>query len=177
MSEEETVSAELDPHAAAPDTNPDAEATEGAAEAAPVLPPAFSELGVRPEIVAALAEDGIERTFPIQAQTLPLALDGQDIIGQAKTGTGKTLGFGVPLIQRIQVPADGDVPGKPQGMIVVPTRELAIQVGKDLEKAGRNLGAVSYTHLDVYKRQPLGDQVQHRPGVSGGGVVTVARRG
>jgi superfamily II DNA/RNA helicase len=109
-------------------------------DATPDLPPAFADLGVRPEIVAALAADGIERTFPIQAQTLPLALDGQDIIGQAKTGTGKTLGFGVPLIQRIQAPADGEVTGKPQALIVVPTRELAIQVGKDLEQAGRNLG-------------------------------------
>ena len=104
------------------------------------LAPTFAELGVRPEIVAALAEDGIERTFPIQAQTLPLALEGGDVIGQAKTGTGKTLGFGLPLLQRIAVPADGEVSGKPQAMIVVPTRELAIQVGKDLENAGRNLG-------------------------------------
>ncbi len=116
------------------------ETTTTATPETPELPPAFADLGVRPEIVAALAADGIERTFPIQAQTLPLALDGQDIIGQAKTGTGKTLGFGVPLIQRINAPADGDVSGKPQALIVVPTRELAIQVGKDLEQAGRNLG-------------------------------------
>ncbi len=116
------------------------ETTTTATPETPELPPAFADLGVRPEIVAALAADGIERTFPIQAQTLPLALDGQDIIGQAKTGTGKTLGFGVPLIQRIAAPADGEVSGKPQALIVVPTRELAIQVGKDLEQAGRNLG-------------------------------------
>ncbi len=116
------------------------ETTTTATPETPELPPAFADLGVRPEIVAALAADGIERTFPIQAQTLPLALDGQDIIGQAKTGTGKTLGFGVPLIQRINAPADGEVSGKPQALIVVPTRELAIQVGKDLEQAGRNLG-------------------------------------
>ena len=104
------------------------------------LAPTFAELGVRDEIVSALTADGIERTFPIQAQTLPLALGGQDIIGQAKTGTGKTLGFGVPLLQRIQAPADGDVDGKPQALVVVPTRELAIQVGKDLEQAGAPLG-------------------------------------
>ena len=101
------------------------------------LAPTFAELGVRAETVEALSEDGIERTFPIQAQTLPLALNGGDVIGQAKTGTGKTLGFGVPLIQRITAPADGETSGKPQALIVVPTRELAIQVGKDIENAGR----------------------------------------
>ena len=69
--------------------------------------PKFSELGVREEIVRALAEAGIERTFAIQELTLPIALAGDDVIGQARTGTGKTLGFGVPLLQRIVTPADG----------------------------------------------------------------------
>ena len=75
---------------------------------APVRPesPTFAELGVRPEIVAALAEAGIERTFAIQELTLPLALAGEDIIGQARTGIGKTLGFGVPLLQRVIPPAE-----------------------------------------------------------------------
>jgi superfamily II DNA/RNA helicase len=120
-------------------------AADTTAEPVPVdapLPPTFADLGVREETVRALTEDGIERTFPIQAQTLPLALDGGDVIGQAKTGTGKTLGFGVPLIQRITAPMDEDGPtdGKPQALIVVPTRELAIQVGKDIEGAGRHRG-------------------------------------
>ena len=70
--------------------------------------PTFAELGVRPETVRALAEDGIEHTFPIQAQTLPLAMGGSDLIGQAKTGTGKTLGFGVPILERIQAPGEGE---------------------------------------------------------------------
>ncbi len=102
--------------------------------------PTFAELGVRDEIVAALAAEGIEHTFPIQAQTLPLALPGQDIIGQAKTGTGKTLGFGVPLLQRIAENGPPTGPRPPQALVVVPTRELAIQVGKDLEQAGSGLG-------------------------------------
>ena len=68
--------------------------------------PTFAELGVRPEIVRALAEAGIERTFAIQELTLPLALAGEDVIGQARTGMGKTLGFGVPLLQRVVPPAE-----------------------------------------------------------------------
>ena len=75
--------------------------------------------------------------------TLPLALNGQDLIGQAKTGTGKTLAFGLPIIQRVVCPADAewnelrdDKKGKPQALVIVPTRELAIQVADDLEKAG-----------------------------------------
>lgn len=104
--------------------------------------PTFAELGVRPETVRALAEDGIEHTFPIQAQTLPLAMDGNDLIGQAKTGTGKTLGFGVPILERIQAPGEqeGEPLTKPQALVVVPTRELCVQVGKDLGNAGRHRG-------------------------------------
>ena len=98
--------------------------------------PRFSELGVREEIVRALAEAGIERTFAIQELTLPIALAGDDVIGQARTGTGKTLGFGVPLLQRIVTPADG----VPQALVVVPTRELCLQVTHDITDAGKHLG-------------------------------------
>ncbi|NHC45676.1 DEAD/DEAH box helicase [Motilibacter aurantiacus] len=79
--------------------------------------------------------------------TLPVALSGADIIGQAKTGTGKTLGFGVPLLQRVVAPGDTELtgaqpeaPGKPQALVVVPTRELAVQVAKDLDLAGARRG-------------------------------------
>jgi len=61
----------------------------------------FSDLGVEPDMVEALREEGIETPFPIQEQTIPVALSGQDIIGQARTGTGKTLGFGLPLLQKL----------------------------------------------------------------------------
>src|SRR3954467_2017401 len=85
-------------------------------------------------MVDALAAKGIIEPFPIQSQTIPLALDGQDIIGQAKTGTGKTFGFGLPLIQRLGLdPAPGV-----QALIVVPTRELAVQVTEDIELAASN---------------------------------------
>ena len=97
--------------------------------------PLFSDFGVDPLICSALEHAGITHAFPIQAQTLPLALAGNDIIGQAKTGTGKTLGFGIPVLQRVTEPD-----GTPQALIVVPTRELCIQVASDLELAGKGKG-------------------------------------
>ncbi len=110
-------------------------------------PKTFTELGVLPATVEALAADGIITAFPIQELTLPLALAGNDLIGQAKTGTGKTLGFGIPALQRLIAPVDEGfdaqpdaVRGKPQALIIVPTRELGIQVASDLEKAGRMRG-------------------------------------
>ena len=91
----------------------------------------FEELGIDKDIVEALAEKGITSPFPIQEQAIPLALTGQDIIGQAKTGTGKTLGFGLPLIQSLGFePSLGA-----KALVVVPTRELAIQVADDLKLA------------------------------------------
>jgi len=96
----------------------------------------FSELGIDADIVAALATRGITNPFPIQEQAIPLALTGQDLIGQAKTGTGKTLGFGLPIIQRLgQNPEHGA-----KALVVVPTRELAIQVAEDLTLAASNRG-------------------------------------
>ncbi|ERK70013.1 DEAD-box ATP-dependent RNA helicase CshA family protein, partial [Leifsonia aquatica ATCC 14665] len=94
----------------------------------------FSELNIDQDMVDALAAKGIVEPFPIQAQTIPLALSGQDIIGQAKTGTGKTFGFGLPIIQRIGIdPAPGV-----KVLVVVPTRELCVQVAEDLELATSN---------------------------------------
>ncbi len=104
---------------------------------------AFADYDIRPEIVEALALAGIARPFPIQAMTLPVALAGHDIIGQAKTGTGKTLGFGVPLLNYVVAPGEAEfdrlaAPGKPQALVVVPTRELAVQVAGDLATASVN---------------------------------------
>jgi superfamily II DNA/RNA helicase len=91
----------------------------------------FADLNIDADMVEALASHGIIEPFPIQAQTIPLALRGQDIIGQAKTGTGKTLGFGLPLLQRL-----GTDPGPGvKALVVVPTRELAVQVAEDLVTA------------------------------------------
>ncbi|MCW2538853.1 MAG: ATP-dependent helicase [Frankiales bacterium] len=108
---------------------------------APVAPesPLFSDFPIKPEIVASLKAVGIERTFAIQELTLPVALNGSDLIGQARTGTGKTLGFGVPMLNRLVLPS---APGAaPQALVIAPTRELAVQVAGDLTTAGRGLGA------------------------------------
>lgn len=113
---------------------------------APAETRTFADFGVREDIAAALAEAGIVHPFPIQSMTLPIALSGQDIIGQAKTGTGKTLGFGIPAVQNV-VGRDDDGwdrlerPGAPQALIVVPTRELAVQVGSDLTIAAKTRNA------------------------------------
>ncbi|MEJ5944909.1 DEAD/DEAH box helicase [Pseudokineococcus basanitobsidens] len=111
-----------------------------------LLAPTFLDHGVQPAIADALAAKGIERPFPIQAMTLPVALSGHDIIGQAKTGTGKTLGFGIPAVQRVVGPGEEGwdavlAPGDPQALVVVPTRELAVQVSGDLTAAAANRSA------------------------------------
>ena len=100
----------------------------------------FEDLGVIPEIVEALATIGIEHPFPIQSLSIPIAIGGTDMIGQARTGTGKTLAFGISLLQRILVPTDegyADMPfqGLPQALVMAPTRELALQVTRDLDVA------------------------------------------
>jgi superfamily II DNA/RNA helicase len=88
--------------------------------------PTFASLGVPAPLVAVLAKQGITEPFPIQAATLPDAMDGRDILGRAQTGSGKTLGFSLPLVARL---ADGHTMAcRPRGLILVPTRELAAQV-------------------------------------------------
>ena len=94
----------------------------------------FSDLGVSPDMVDALTQAGIDSPFPIQEQTIPVALTGQDIIGQARTGTGKTLGFSLPLIQHL---GDNPSPGV-KALVVVPTRELCVQVTEDITLAASN---------------------------------------
>jgi superfamily II DNA/RNA helicase len=99
----------------------------------------FRDFGIAEPICAALEAEGITTAFPIQALTLPIALDGHDLIGQARTGTGKTLAFGIPILEQL-----GEAlrqPAAPGALIVVPTRELAIQVADDLRVAGARIGA------------------------------------
>jgi superfamily II DNA/RNA helicase len=109
------------------DTTPDA---EGAA---------FDQFGVAEPICTALADADITRAFPIQALTLPIALDKHDVIGQARTGTGKTLAFGIPIVQHLLGSPRGE-PATPRALVIVPTRELAIQVAEDLRTAGARSG-------------------------------------
>ncbi|MEY4618740.1 MAG: hypothetical protein RL101_926, partial [Actinomycetota bacterium] len=94
----------------------------------------FRELGIDQDIADALETKGITQPFPIQEQAIPVALTGQDVIGQAKTGTGKTFGFGLPLIQSLGLDPE---PGA-KALVVVPTRELCIQVAEDLKLATSN---------------------------------------
>ena len=95
----------------------------------------FGQFGVAETITAALEAAGITRAFPIQALTLPIALGEHDVIGQARTGTGKTLAFGIPIVQHL-LGMPRREPAAPRALVVVPTRELAIQVADDLRMAG-----------------------------------------
>jgi superfamily II DNA/RNA helicase len=115
------------------------ETDEGAGVPSTPEGPSFRELGASDPICEALAAEGITAAFPIQTLALPIALAGHDIIGQARTGTGKTLAFGIPLLQRLGQPADRR-PLAPGALVVVPTRELAIQVADDLRTAGGSSG-------------------------------------
>nr|WP_051214935.1 DEAD/DEAH box helicase [Granulicoccus phenolivorans] len=99
----------------------------------------FADLGVVAPIVDALAEAGIHHPFPIQSMAIPIAVQGTDMIGQARTGTGKTLAFGISLLQ--QIVTDNEPGTAPQALVIAPTRELASQVSKDLALAGSKLGA------------------------------------
>ncbi|HEY6280104.1 MAG TPA: DEAD/DEAH box helicase [Streptosporangiaceae bacterium] len=114
------------------------QSTQATAQESPVDPdsPTFEDLGVGPVICQALAAEGITTAFPIQTLALPIALSGHDIIGQARTGTGKTLAFGIPLLQRLDE-QPSPRPHAPAALVVVPTRELAIQVAEDIRIAGR----------------------------------------
>jgi superfamily II DNA/RNA helicase len=116
---------------------------------------------VLPEIVQALTDVGITEAFPIQEMALPIALLGTDLIGQARTGTGKTLAFAIPVLQRIIAPGDPDfaelvAPGKPQALVIAPTRELALQVSGDIKVAGTRRGTRTLT---VYGGVPYEPQL------------------
>jgi superfamily II DNA/RNA helicase len=98
----------------------------------------FADLGLPAPVVAALARAGITTPFPIQIETIPDALAGHDLLGRGSTGSGKTLAFGLPMIARIaSLPPQ---PKRPRGLVLVPTRELAMQVNDALEPLGRTLG-------------------------------------
>nr|BFD92598.1 hypothetical protein KitaXyl93_39580 [Kitasatospora sp. Xyl93] len=116
-----------------------AEAVEAPEEAAAEPTITFGDLGLHDDVVRALAKRGVTTPFPIQAATIPDALAGKDVLGRGRTGSGKTLSFGLPLLTRL---ADGErtKPKHPRGLILVPTRELAMQVADALEPFGSVLG-------------------------------------
>ncbi|RXY99099.1 DEAD/DEAH box helicase [Fictibacillus sp. S7] len=112
----------------------------------------FSELGLSPELLKSINNMGFEEATPIQRDTIPTALKGTDLIGQAQTGTGKTAAFGIPLIEKIDVKAR-----KIQGIVLAPTRELAVQVGEELNKIGQFKGIKT---LPIYGGQSIVRQIK-----------------
>ena len=122
----------------------------------------FAELPLRPETIEALHAHGFIAPFAIQEMVLPIALSDGDVIGQAKTGTGKTLAFGVPVIERVIAPNDKEWAnfehkGMPQVLIVVPTRELCTQLYKYIEELASNLGIRT---LAVYGGRAFEPQIE-----------------
>ena len=112
----------------------------------------FQEMGISPATLKAVKNMGFEEATPIQAQTIPLSLENKDVIGQAQTGTGKTAAFGIPLVEKINKEKNHI-----QGMIIAPTRELAIQVSEELYKigAGKRIGV-----LAIYGGQDISRQIR-----------------
>ncbi|RYZ10330.1 MAG: ATP-dependent RNA helicase DbpA [Myxococcales bacterium] len=102
----------------------------------------FSSLALSPALVAVTQELGFETLTPIQAQSIPFLLEGKDLVGQSKTGSGKTAAFSLPLLQKLDL-ASREL----QGLVLCPTRELAAQVARELRKLGRNLSGLSVVVL------------------------------
>ena len=113
----------------------------------------FDDFNISNKIKKALADMGFKRPSPIQALTIPEALKGKDIIGQAQTGSGKTVAFAVPLLQKIFIKDKS-----PQAIILCPTRELCIQVAGEIKKVGSHIKNLKI--LPVYGGQPIGRQIR-----------------
>src|SRR5947209_10369141 len=102
--------------------------------------PTFAELGLAPALLDALIRNGVDSPFPIQAATLPDALAGRDVLGRAQTGSGKTLAFGLPVLSRLATSGHARTPNAPRALVLVPTRELALQVAGVLTPLAQALG-------------------------------------
>ncbi|SFQ03593.1 ATP-dependent RNA helicase DeaD [Amycolatopsis arida] len=114
----------------------------------------FADLALRPELLRVLAELGYEEPTPIQRTAIPPLLAGRDLVGQAATGTGKTAAFALPVLQRIATAGAGH---HPAALVLVPTRELAVQVCEAMHRYGRELGT---RVLPIYGGQPIGRQLR-----------------
>ena len=133
---------------AAPTPEPSDDASRGDAAIS-----SFAALGLRPELVRALAGLGYEEPTPIQREAIGPVLAGRDLLGQAATGTGKTAAFALPILERLTHAGRG---GDPMALVLVPTRELAMQVSEAVHRYGRDLGA---RVLPIYGGQPVGRQL------------------
>lgn len=112
----------------------------------------FNDFGLSSDILRSLSNMGFEEATPIQEQTIPLALEGGDLIGQAHTGTGKTAAFGIPLVQNFPVEIE-----QIQGIVLTPTRELAVQVAEELNRIGQFKGIRT---LPIYGGQDINRQIR-----------------
>ncbi|MUT68142.1 DEAD/DEAH box helicase [Paenibacillus sp. NEAU-GSW1] len=112
----------------------------------------FAEFGLEPKVLQAITELGFEESTPIQDKSIPIAMTGSDMIGQAQTGTGKTAAFGIPLINKIPASEERIV-----ALVMTPTRELAIQVAEEIGKLTRYKGLRS---LPIYGGQEIGRQIR-----------------
>ena len=128
----------------------------------------FADLGLRPEILKALAGLGYEEPTPIQREAIPHMINGKDLLGQAATGTGKTAAFALPILQLLEM--NNDRPS-PVALVLVPTRELAMQVSEAIYKYGHDLRARC---VPIYGGQPIGRQID---ALSRGTHVVVATPG
>jgi len=117
----------------------------------------FDELGLSPKIIKAVTEMGFEAASPIQAQAIPIVMSGQDVIGQAQTGTGKTAAFGIPLLEKIDTKSK-----KLQALVLCPTRELAIQVADEIRRLSKFLPGIKV--LPIYGGQDIGKQIRSLKG-------------
>ena len=112
----------------------------------------FAALALKPEVLKALSDVGYESPSPIQAATIPPLLEGSDVLGQAQTGTGKTAAFALPILSRIELK-----PGKPQALVLAPTRELAIQVAEAFQRYAAHMPGLQV--LPIYGGQSYGPQL------------------
>lgn len=117
----------------------------------------YRESGLDERILRAVEEMGFEQMTPIQAQAIPVLLEGKDIIGQAQTGTGKTAAFGIPVIQRV-VPEDLSL----QALILCPTRELAIQAAREIRNFAKFMHGIKV--LPIYGGQDISKQIRSLKG-------------
>jgi ATP-dependent RNA helicase RhlE len=121
----------------------------------------FDELGLRPEVLRAVTEAGYTTPTPIQAQAIPVVLEGRDVMGGAQTGTGKTAGFGLPILTKLMAHANtSPSPARHpvRALILTPTRELAIQVEEAIREYGKHTGlrsTVVYGGVDIRQQMPI----------------------
>ncbi len=156
MSDESTPSAEpteVDESTTHTAGSTTAESTDSPAASPRAAQRGFADLGLRPELLKSLASLGYEEPTPIQRKAIPRLLEGRDLLGQAATGTGKTAAFALPALQKI----DPEAPARPTILVIVPTRELAVQVSEAIFKYGRELRV---RVVPVFGGQPISRQLR-----------------